>query len=87
MSSIPPRKKFKILAAHDSCKDTSVQGYLDLSATLDSILKELGIRDTHGYFIENSLSTTEQEELGHYLYQLMLVDDVPITDLTTVTPR
>ena len=38
-------------------------------------------------FIENSLSATEQEELGHYLYQLMLVDDVQANDVTTVTPR
>jgi hypothetical protein len=81
------KRDFKARAAHDPCKDTSIQGYLVLSGVLDSILKEHGVRDTHGCFIENSLSATEQEELGHYLYQLMLVDDVQANDVTTVTPR
>ena len=81
------KRDFKARAAHDPCRDTSIQGYLSLSSILDNILKEHGVRDTHGCFIENSLSATEQEELGHYLYQLMLVDDVQANDVTTVTPR
>jgi len=45
------------------------------------------VLDSKGHFITGSLTATEQEELGHYVYKLMLVDSVQPGDTATPTPR
>ena len=81
------KKAFHEQAQHDSVLDTSIQGWLDLSNSVTVILQNSGVLDSKGHFIPGSLTVTEQEELGHYLYKLMLVDSVPTGDVTTPTPR
>jgi hypothetical protein len=81
------KKAFQDLARHDSALNTSIQGYLELSSVVTTILQNAGVLDNKGHFIPGSLTATEQEELGHYLYKLMLVDSVPPGDTTTPTPR
>ena len=81
------KKEFQDLARHDSALNTSIQGYLELSSVVTTILQNASVLDNKGHFIPGSLTATEQEELGHYLYKLMLVDSVPPGDTTTPTPR
>ena len=81
------KKAFLDSAQHDSVLDTTIQGWLDLSNTVTTILQNSGVYDNKGHFIHGSLTTSEQEELGDYVYKIMLVDSMPTGDITKPTPR
>ena len=81
------KKAFYEQAQHDSVLDTTIQGWLDHSNIVTTILQNSGVLDSKGHFIAGSLTPTEQEELGHYVYKLMLVDSVQPGDTATPTPR
>jgi hypothetical protein len=59
------KKAFYEQAQHDSVLDTTIQGWLDLSNIVTTILQNSGVLDSKGHFITGSLTATEQEELGH----------------------
>jgi hypothetical protein len=61
---------------HDPCQDTDIVGYIKFSDAVNNILRDQGIYDSHNLYIKGSLNIIESEELGDYLYLLMMVDDL-----------
>jgi hypothetical protein len=56
------KKAFYEQAQHDSVLDTTIQGWLDHSNIVTTILQNSGVLDSKGHFIAGSLTPTEQEE-------------------------